>query len=591
MKEAYVWSSDTLIGRFWEYEDSSIDFEYKEGATAPLSLSLPLNGSWDDNAPGLYLDGLLPDSEAEREAMKRVLHAETNSPLDLLIAVDSTGGLVFTKEPVLDSVDHLQRQVAREEEIGNQVNLLANNRGSWQAKDGRSQFSLAGTQCKFSLAKYGDKWLWPSAKYPSTHIVKPASKAFPEVDQIEHAMMNLAAACGVNAAKSKLMTFAGNTAYAVERFDRKVLSDGTVQRLHIEDLTQSLGISRSEKYSVNAKDAFTLLKDLPNGYDLCKEWVHQLAFNTIIGNCDAHGKNYSLFLPANGPVSLCPLYDCICTKFWTDVSDTLAMPINGKQHAEDISLDDWAAEAALDGVSQADVVEIVANVALDVARKLDSSISALGETTGMRLRQAIAENNTTLFSELGLLAADRSLSQKPSRDVIEHLVFPKGLHPGTLSKTLFEAIPEDGPRLRLEFHPGIKIKYDQDIDNMYVLVKRDRIDKEGNVTLGTNEEVTLYDARYDMPVDTIWWEHLCEPNRHALGTTGYLFIDGNEETGFSTRASIHDRELEGETRKITNSAITNSVEPVANATQNGFAPIRPDFQKNAIRGNWNRRGR
>lgn len=66
-------------------------------------------------------------------------------------------------------------------------------------------------------------------------------------------------------------------------------------RIHVEDFTQALGVSRHAKYSVTAADAFSLLKRQPNGRSLVREWAKQLVFNTLVGNCDAHGKNYSLF--------------------------------------------------------------------------------------------------------------------------------------------------------------------------------------------------------------------------------------------------------------------------------------------------------
>jgi len=38
-----------------------------------------------------------------------------------------------------------------------------------------------------------------------------------------------------------------------------------------------------------------------------------LAFNWIVGNCDAHGKNYSLLYDRGAP-TLAPLYDIVSTR-------------------------------------------------------------------------------------------------------------------------------------------------------------------------------------------------------------------------------------------------------------------------------------
>ncbi|WP_302717614.1 HipA N-terminal domain-containing protein [uncultured Senegalimassilia sp.] len=58
MKRSYVWLRNRLVGRFFEDSDGVIRFEYSPHATAPVSLSLPLDGSWHADAPDSFLDGL-----------------------------------------------------------------------------------------------------------------------------------------------------------------------------------------------------------------------------------------------------------------------------------------------------------------------------------------------------------------------------------------------------------------------------------------------------------------------------------------------------------------------------------------------------
>ena len=96
MREAYAWLQNRLVGRFFEGFDGATRFEYAPGAFAPISLSLPLDGSWRVDAPGAFLDGLLPDNDGEREAMRRWFGAVSADPLDLLVGADVTGGLCFT---------------------------------------------------------------------------------------------------------------------------------------------------------------------------------------------------------------------------------------------------------------------------------------------------------------------------------------------------------------------------------------------------------------------------------------------------------------------------------------------------------------
>lgn len=263
MKRAYVWLRNRLVGRFFEDSDGVIRFEYGPHATAPISLSLSLDGSWHADAPSLFLDGLLPDFDYERKAMQCAFDAASTNPLDLLVAADVTGGLCFTSDSEPKEIAHQAREFAREKDLELKVYRLARNRGSWQADDCRSCFALAGSQGKFALERFGDRWAWPNAKHPSTHIVKPDSYWHPDVPLVEDATMRLAAACGLNVAKSTVMPFGEERAYVVERFDRKVLPDGQVERLHIEDFMQALGMSSDRKYSVTAADVFGLLKRQP----------------------------------------------------------------------------------------------------------------------------------------------------------------------------------------------------------------------------------------------------------------------------------------------------------------------------------------
>lgn len=101
MREAYAWLQNRLVGRFFEGSDGVTRFEYAPEDFMPISLSLPLDGSWQADAPGAFLDGLLPDNDSEREAMRRWFGAASADPLDLLVATDVTGGLCFTSVPDL----------------------------------------------------------------------------------------------------------------------------------------------------------------------------------------------------------------------------------------------------------------------------------------------------------------------------------------------------------------------------------------------------------------------------------------------------------------------------------------------------------
>lgn len=402
MREAYAWLQNRLVGRFFEGPDGVTRFEYAAEASAPISLSLPLDGSWQADAPGMFLDGLLPDSDSEREAMRLWFGAASADPLDLLAGADTTGGLCFTSVPELGEIASQAREFAREKDIEIKVYRLGRGWTTWQSDDRRSRFALAGSQGKFALERFDNRWTWPNAKHPSTHIVKPPHERFPGVPLVEDATMHLAAACGLNAARSFVRSFGEDQAYVAERFDREICTDGRVLRIHVEDFTQALGVSRHAKYSVTAADVFSLLKRLPNGGSLVRGWAKQLVFNTLVGNCDAHGKNYSLFLRPDGSVDLCPLYDVLCTRVWQETGDLLAMPINSKKRASELSLSDWAAEAAASGICGEGLVETVEAIAAQIATHAPAVLAEYPDWIRQAMTAAIVTDNQRLFQELGL---------------------------------------------------------------------------------------------------------------------------------------------------------------------------------------------
>ena len=538
MKELHVWRDGTAVGRFFEGADRTdagrVDFEYSADATCPISLSLPLEGGWEKSAPGYFLEGLLPDSEAEREAMRDVLHAASSGSFDLLAAADLTGGLCFSMHLLPQEGAGFRSESVSEEEIALKVRRLAAHRGTWQADGGRNRFSLAGTQPKFPLARAGERWTWSNLKNPSTHIVKPSSDGLPSIGVVENAVMRLAVVCGIPAARSSLMRFAGEDAYVVERFDRRVLPNGEVKRVHVEDFTQSLGISRDDKYAVTAKDVLCLLRKVDETGRLGSRWVDQLIFNTLVGNCDAHVKNYSLFLEPER-ISLCPLYDSVCTLFWDEFSDTLAMSIDGKRRACDLSISDWSAEAAMDGFDQHAMVEKVARIALSIVGNMDAVMASVPADVAEKLRGCILDNNRELLRELGVCSSVCSeagvASSSPRKSVARYAVFPDGLADTVLLDSLVARQEILDGTLRLHLNDGIVLRTGQRLPLSYIEVPQRAVLPSGLVGLPRSERLELFDVRIELPCDEVYWGDLCDASRDYAEKQDVLEIDSDSAAG------------------------------------------------------------
>jgi serine/threonine-protein kinase HipA len=83
---------------------------------------------------------------------------------------------------------------------------------------------------------------------PTTHILKPAISGLDDHDLNEHLCLAAARHLGLDAAVSRVASFDGERVIVIDRYDRSRGADGTVGRLHQEDLCQALAIPPVIKY-------------------------------------------------------------------------------------------------------------------------------------------------------------------------------------------------------------------------------------------------------------------------------------------------------------------------------------------------------
>jgi serine/threonine-protein kinase HipA len=68
--------------------------------------------------------------------------------------------------------------------------------------------------------------------------------------------------------------------------------------------------------------------------------MEAVIFNWLVGNCDAHGKNYSLLYDRSAP-TLAPLYDLVSTVAYPELTIRLAMSINGARTLDEVTDRSW----------------------------------------------------------------------------------------------------------------------------------------------------------------------------------------------------------------------------------------------------------
>ncbi len=211
------------------------------------------------------------------------------------------------------------------------------------------RLSLAGAQNKLAI-HIDDKGIsLPLQNSPSTHILKPTIPRFEGMVANEVFCMELARKAELPTAKATSASSEGIEYLLAERYDRRLAPDENLLRLHQEDFCQALGFPPHIKYQneggPSLSQCFALIRSVSStpAPDLLN-LLDAVTFNFLIGNNDAHGKNFSfLYRTDSGTLtaSLAPLYDLISTKLYSELSPKMAMKIGSKYLPHQVRLQHW----------------------------------------------------------------------------------------------------------------------------------------------------------------------------------------------------------------------------------------------------------
>lgn len=204
-------------------------------------------------------------------------------------------------------------------------------------------FSLAGVQMKFSMSHQGGRFTLSNTQNNSDlgdWIIKTPSIIHSSVAENEYSMMILAQIAGVDIPNIQLVRLEQlenlpkinlpneSYAYAIERFDRqKDASSSHVNRTHSEDFAQILGKYAHDKYEGGSytQIAKILYQYSEDGLADIKQLARRLLVNILLGNGDAHLKNWSVIYPDGFNLRLSPAYDIVFTKACIPNETSLAL--------------------------------------------------------------------------------------------------------------------------------------------------------------------------------------------------------------------------------------------------------------------------
>jgi serine/threonine-protein kinase HipA len=220
-------------------------------------------------------------------------------------------------------------------------------------------FSVDGFQTKFSMVHDGRRYTVRRGSAAGEFIAKLPSSRFPDLAANEATCYALAQAVGIETSNAELRpikeldvpehvksTF--DDFLLVRRFDRRRDAQGVTQRVHFEELTQALGHDSRQKYKDLARSMHALLvmlkfSDSPLRNQGLDDFFRRWTAFGLMGNTDAHAKNWGLIYPDGRNAVLAPAYDLVCVAAYFDPQRPNDLAQN---RAMDRSLRGWSEDQA-----------------------------------------------------------------------------------------------------------------------------------------------------------------------------------------------------------------------------------------------------
>jgi serine/threonine-protein kinase HipA len=398
----------------------------------PLSQSLPLQvDEFDDRSTRPFFAGLLPEGD-KRRLVAQALGVSRQNDFALLDGIGGEcAGAVTLLEPGQTPDDATALNAVRWLDDADLLKLLADMpRRPMLAGDGDLRLSLAGAQDKLPVVVQGDRIGLPLFGSPSTHILKPTIQGIEGSVYNEGFCMALARAMGLDAAPAEIRRVQGQPFLLVQRYDRQPAqpttaeqTPATIQRLHQEDFCQALGVPPGLKYQNEGgpglAQAFALVRSAtrPSAPQLIK-LLDFVLFNALIGNHDAHAKNFSLLYTPRGAV-LAPLYDALCIAAYPELSDRMAMKIGSKYRFADLYPRHWAQFATEAGLSPAQVKKALKRAAErlpELAQQTQTQLAGQGHKHAVigQISKLIEDRCTTTLRRLAMPSADEPTDEAPA---------------------------------------------------------------------------------------------------------------------------------------------------------------------------------
>ena len=253
------------------------------------------------------------------------------------------------------------------------------------------QTSISGVQPKVMISTENRG----TVLYPNL-IAKTGDEEYPRLAENEFTCMSLAKACGLPVADFWLSD--NKELFIMERFD--IQQD---KRLAMEDFCVLSGKNGDHKYSSSYETGAKIVSLFTRDQSQVELYWRYVLFSCMVGNGDAHLKNFSLLYLADDSASpkISPLYDVVNTHIYPTTDNQLALKLGkSKTFPNRDTLLKFARELKI--VKPAMVMEQFADIISDQInkKKICSDFPELQDSLLKSLSRSAATNNLFLTTDV-----------------------------------------------------------------------------------------------------------------------------------------------------------------------------------------------
>lgn len=393
--------NNEFIGFLIQKASGRLEFRYKEGAKRLLSLSLPIEKMvFSEKNCKAYFEGLLPESEEVKKIIGQKYGINPRNDFSILKAIgyDCAGAVSFhpyeeNPEDLPYEFKEITGTILDDNELYQYIKELP-QKPLLTSYNGL-RLSLAGAQEKTAIICLNGEIEIPALDIPTTHILKPAIKDYRESVENEYICLTTAKNLGLKASNVQIGKVKEIKYLLVERYDRQI-ENGKIKRIHQEDFCQCLNIPTAYKYQneggVSTKNCYEIIRKTASPAQELQELTRRIIFNYLIGNADAHGKNFSIMHLENGKITLAPAYDLLCTRVYPELTKDMSMKIGGIYEPDRIYPKNWQIFAKEADISYRGLKEEILKMAAKLPTELEKVVNSLENTIGKDIL-AIAKEN------------------------------------------------------------------------------------------------------------------------------------------------------------------------------------------------------